>query len=157
VRTRRHRHWHPRFALFRAGSHGDVIGITIQAESPVEAKQQFLTWYASIKEALTALSERFAILNKKIERKIEELAARRGRTRTGQEGAMIPFCTILCTTRARSSPIAVILPTQETLGQAGCSLSHTNHLDLSQKSFAHHTANKLFPSLPHSPPRTSKS
>jgi len=58
-------------------SHGDVIGIIIQAESPVEAKQQFLTWYASIKEALTALSERFAILNKEIERKIEELAARR--------------------------------------------------------------------------------
>lgn len=57
--------------------YGDAIGITIYAETPEEAKHQFRKWHAQIKEALNALSARFAIVNKEIEKNIEEAAAKR--------------------------------------------------------------------------------
>jgi hypothetical protein len=57
--------------------YGDAIGITVEAATPQGAKEQFQTWYASIKAALKALGDRFAVLNKEIERQIEELAAQR--------------------------------------------------------------------------------
>jgi hypothetical protein len=60
-----------------AERHGDAIGITIEADTPQAAKEQFHAWHASIKEALKALASRFAILNKEAGQKIEELADRR--------------------------------------------------------------------------------
>jgi hypothetical protein len=56
---------------------GDAIGITVEAETPEAAKEQFGAWYAKIKEALMRVADRFAILNKELEQKIEELAAKR--------------------------------------------------------------------------------
>jgi hypothetical protein len=56
---------------------GDAIGLTIESETPEAAKEQFQTWYAKIKEMLKVLEERFAILNKELDQKIEESAAQR--------------------------------------------------------------------------------
>ena len=56
---------------------GDAIGITVEAETPQEAKEQFQAWHARIKESLKALADRFDILNKELQGKIEELTAKR--------------------------------------------------------------------------------
>jgi hypothetical protein len=57
--------------------YGDAIGITIDANSPQAAKEQFHSWYAKIQEALKALEQRFAVLNEEVKTKIEELASHR--------------------------------------------------------------------------------
>jgi hypothetical protein len=58
-------------------TYGDAIGVTVEAATPQAAKEQFQAWYESIKAALKALADRFAILNKELEQKVEELAAHR--------------------------------------------------------------------------------
>jgi hypothetical protein len=58
-------------------TYGDAIGITFEAGTPQAAKEQFQAWYAKIKEALNALDERFAFLNKQMDQMIEELVAKR--------------------------------------------------------------------------------
>jgi hypothetical protein len=58
-------------------AHGDAIGITVEADTPEAAKGRFQAWHASIKEALKTLADRFAILNREVEEKVEELAAKR--------------------------------------------------------------------------------
>ncbi len=54
-----------------------AIGITVEAATPQEAKERFQAWHESVKAALKALADRFAILNKELEQKVEELAAQR--------------------------------------------------------------------------------
>lgn len=58
-------------------TNGDAIGFTIEAETPQAAKEVFQAWYEKIKEALKLLDERFAVLNKQLDEKIEDFAARR--------------------------------------------------------------------------------
>ena len=58
-------------------AYGDAIGLTVEADTPQAAKQQFRTWYAKINEALKALEGRFVVLNKHLDQKIEELACQR--------------------------------------------------------------------------------
>ncbi len=60
-----------------AEPNGDAIGITIEAETPEAAKEQFQTWHGKIKDALRVLADRFAVLNKELDQKIEELATKR--------------------------------------------------------------------------------
>ncbi len=50
-------------------AYGDAIGITVEAATPQEAKVRFQAWHESIKAALRALADRFAILNKELEQK----------------------------------------------------------------------------------------
>jgi hypothetical protein len=57
--------------------YGDAIGVTIEAETPEAAKEQFQAWYAKIKDALRVLADRFATLNKELDQRIEEAAAQR--------------------------------------------------------------------------------
>jgi hypothetical protein len=58
-------------------TYGDAIGITVEADTPQVAKEQFQAWYAAIKKALNTVADRFAILNRDIEQKIAELTAER--------------------------------------------------------------------------------
>jgi hypothetical protein len=57
--------------------YGDAIGITVAAETPEAAKEQFQAWYGSIKDAMKKLADRFAILNTELEQKIEAFVAER--------------------------------------------------------------------------------
>jgi len=58
-------------------THGDAIGITVEAETPQAAKEQFHAWYTKVKELLNALDQRFAVINKEVDQKIEQFAAER--------------------------------------------------------------------------------
>jgi hypothetical protein len=57
--------------------YGDAIGVTIHADSPQTAKEQFHSWYSKIQDALKALNERFVTLNEDLQKKINEAASRR--------------------------------------------------------------------------------
>jgi len=56
---------------------GDAIGLTVVAETPQAAKEEFRAWYEKIREALKVLYGRFDVLNKQLDQMIEELAAKR--------------------------------------------------------------------------------
>jgi len=56
---------------------GDAIGLSVQADTPEAAKEQFHAWYASVKDALRAVEEQFVVLNRQLDQKIEEAAAQR--------------------------------------------------------------------------------
>lgn len=58
-------------------THGDAIGITVEAETPQAAKEQFHACYTTVKEALKVLDERFAVINKEMDQKIEQFATER--------------------------------------------------------------------------------